>query len=101
MFPLGRLFSGLVKQGRLRIRDHDGQVYEFGEPNASLDAGIALHGRATAWRLLRNPALAIGEAYVDGDLTIEEGTLLSFLRLLLTNTQDWNDSFNGRLYFRL
>jgi cyclopropane-fatty-acyl-phospholipid synthase len=98
---LGRLFSGLVKQGRLRIRDHDGQVYEFGEPNASLDAGIALHGRATAWRLLRNPALAIGEAYVDGDLTIEEGTLLSFLRLLLTNTQDWNDSFNGRLYFRL
>jgi cyclopropane-fatty-acyl-phospholipid synthase len=101
MFPLGRLFSGLVKRGRLRITDYDGQVYEFGEPDTPLDAAVTLHGRATAWRLLRNPALSIGEAYVDGQLTIEEGTLLSFLRVLLTNTQDWNDSFNGRLYFRL
>ena len=101
MFPLGRVFAGLVKTGRLRVTDFDGQVFEFGERNAPLDAAIVLHKRATAWRLARNPALYIGEAYVDGSLTIEKGTLLGFLRFLLINSQAWNDSLNGRLYYRL
>lgn len=101
MFLLGRLFTGLVKRGRLRVTDFDGQVHEFGAQDAPLDAAIALHDQATAWRVAHNPALNIGEAYADGSLTIEEGTLLSFLRLLLVNSQTWNDSFTGRLYYRL
>ena len=101
MFPLSRLFKGLVKRGRLRVTDFDGQVYEFGNKAVPLDAAIALHDRATAWRIAYHPELNIGETYLDGSLTIEKGTLFGFLRLLLINTQSWNDSFAGRLYYRL
>lgn len=101
MFPLDRLFTGLVRSGRLRVTNFSGQVQEFGDEKAPLDAAIVLHDRAAAWRIVRNPALNIGEAYVDGTLTVERGTLLSFLRLLLINSQRWNDSLNGRLYYRL
>ena len=101
MFALGRLFRGLVKHGRLRVKDFDGQIYEFGNNAVPLDATIALRDPGTAWRIARNPELNIGETYLDGSLTIETGTLSSFLRLLLTNSQSWNDSFTGRFYYRL
>ncbi len=83
------------------MKDFDGQLYEFGDKAAPLDAAIGLRDSSTAWRIARNPALNIGETYVDGSLTIEKGTLLSFLRLLLVNTQAWNDSLTGRIYYRL
>ncbi len=101
MFPLGRLFTGLIKTGRLRVKDFDGHLYEFGDQAAPLDAAIRLRDPSTAWRIARNPALNIGETYVDGSLTIEKGTLLGFLNLLLVNSQAWNDSLAGRLYYRL
>jgi len=101
MFPLGRLFRGLVKRGRLRVTDFDGQVYEFCNDTAPLDAAIELRHPGTVWRIARNPALNIGEASVDGSLVIDKGTLFSFLRLLLVNSQSWNDSLTGRLYYRL
>ena len=101
MFPLSRLFKGLVKRGRLRITDFDGQIYEFGEEAVPPDAAILLRDRTTAWRIAYNPELNIGETYVDGSLVIEQGTLFSFLRLLLINSQSWNDSTTGRLYYRL
>ncbi len=101
MYALGRLFRGLVNQGRLRVTDFDGQIYEFGNDAAPLDAAIALRDPGTAWRIARNPALNIGETYLDGSLVIEKGTLSSFLRLLLINSQSWNDSLTGRIYYRL
>lgn len=101
MFPLGRLFTGLIKRGRLRVKDFDGHLYEFGDQAAPLDAAIRLRDPSTAWRIARNPALNVGETYVDGSLTIETGTLLGFLNLLLVNSQAWNDSLTGRLYYRL
>jgi cyclopropane-fatty-acyl-phospholipid synthase len=101
MFALGRLFRGLVKHGRLRVTDFDGQIYEFGNNAVPLDATIALRDPGTAWRIARNPELNIGETYLDGSLIIEKGTLSSFLRLLLINSQSWNDSFTGRIYYRL
>src|SRR5262249_50588026 len=55
----------------------------------------------TAGRVGWHPALTIGEAYTDGTLVIEEGTLLDFLRLLLTNTRRWNSTFWGQMYYRL
>ena len=101
MLPLNRLFKGLVKRGRLRVINFDGQVYEFGDASSPLDAAIRLRDPGTAWHIARNPALNMGEAYVEGSLTIEQGTLFSFLRLLLVNSQSWNDSLSGRLYYRL
>jgi cyclopropane-fatty-acyl-phospholipid synthase len=46
---------------------------------------IRIHDLATAWRITRNPGLAVGEAYMDGTLTIERGTLYDFLAVATRN----------------
>ncbi len=100
MFPLDIVFKRFVRQGRLKVTDFDGKVAEFGEPDAPLDAAISLRDPDTAWRIAINPALYIGEAFTDGTLYIEEGTLLSFLRLMLLNNRRWNESFLGQAFYR-
>ncbi|NJM35106.1 MAG: class I SAM-dependent methyltransferase [Rhodomicrobium sp.] len=100
MFPLNAVLKRFVRQGRLKVTDCDGKAYEFGDPDAPLDAAIALRDPDTAWRIAVNGALNIGEAYTDGTLVIEEGSLLDFLRLLLLNSRRWNDTRLGQFYYR-
>ena len=99
MFPLNTLMRRFIKRGRLRIIDCDGKVQEFGEPDAPLDVAIALRDPDTARRISLHPALSIGEAFMDGALTIEEGTLLDFLRLLILNNRRWTESRPGKVYY--
>ncbi len=54
-------------------------------PAASLDVGIRLKKNSTALRLALNPDLYLGEAYMDGDLEIEQGTLWDFMELIGSN----------------
>lgn len=100
MFPLNAILSQFVKDGRLKVTDYDGQIYEYGDPNAQLDAAISLRDPDTARKLAFNPPLKLGELYMDGALTIEEGSLIGFLRLLLLNNRRWNRSIWGKVYHR-
>ncbi len=54
-------------------------------PAASLDVAIRLKKNSTAWRLALNPDLYLGEAYMDGDLEIQQGTLWDFMELIGSN----------------
>jgi cyclopropane-fatty-acyl-phospholipid synthase len=99
MFPLNILMKRFIKRGRLRIIDCDGTAQEFGDPDVPLDAAIALRDPDTARRISLHPALSIGEAFMDGALTIEEGTLLDFLRLLILNNRRWTESRLGKVYY--
>ncbi len=76
----------LICSGRLTVVDAGGRTHTFG-PGGTPAVTVRLHDRALAWRLLANPGLATGEAYMDGTLTIEEGTLHEFLHLCTANTQ--------------
>ncbi len=46
---------------------------------------IRLRSRRVAYSLALNPGLAIGEAYMDGLLMVEEGTIYDFLEVLARN----------------
>lgn len=46
---------------------------------------IAITDKAAMWRLLFDPDLAVGEAYMDGTLVVEDGDIYDFLALLLSN----------------
>ncbi|MGE0652842.1 MAG: class I SAM-dependent methyltransferase [Alphaproteobacteria bacterium] len=50
-------------------------------PGGGPSVTIRLHTRIAPFRLMLNPELAAGEAYMDGTLTIEEGTLRDFLHI--------------------
>jgi cyclopropane-fatty-acyl-phospholipid synthase len=101
MYPLNPLLRGFVKQGHLRVIDHQGRVHHYGEMTKPPDVSIRLHDGPTAWRIARNPAYYIGQAYTDGLLTLERGTLLGFLGLMLRNLADFNRKLSVRFLYRM
>lgn len=74
----------LIREGCLTIVGPGREVRRFG-PGGSPAAAVRLHDRGFPYRLLLNPSLAAGEAYMAGTLTLEEGTLREFLDLCTRN----------------
>ena len=46
---------------------------------------VRLHSRSASWALAINPDLALGELFMNGSLTIEQGDIASLLDLLVRN----------------
>jgi Cyclopropane fatty acid synthase and related methyltransferases len=82
---LNSILKGIVKQGSLTVIDHRGQRHHFGEPPNDNTVVVRLHKPSTARRLAFNPKLALGEAYMDGDLTVEKGSIYDFLVTIVRN----------------
>ena len=78
---LHRALSRAIRQGRLRLTYPDGQqrTYGAGMP----DVGVRLTDARLPARLLMNPELALGEAYMDGSLQIENDDLHGFVTLMI------------------
>ena len=74
----------MIVRGRLVIIDSAGHSHAYG-PDQKPSVTIKLHRRATNLRIAVNPALAIPEAYMEGDLTIESGSLYDFLEFMAQN----------------
>lgn len=79
------ILKRIVKTGSLTMIDPQGRSIHYGTPPDE-DAVVArLHGTLTPWRIALNPKLALGEAYMDGRLTMEQGTIYDFLALIVRN----------------
>jgi len=79
-----RVLQQTIKIGRLKLIDAAGKTHVFqGAPGPSRT--IRLHDRSLHWRLLLNPKLAFGEAWMDGRLTCEDGTIYDVLDLIGRN----------------
>jgi cyclopropane-fatty-acyl-phospholipid synthase len=91
---LARLFERIISVGRLRVVDAGGRSVTFeGSPGASV--AIRFHDPALHWKLLVRPRLFLPEAYVDGTLTIEEGSLYDLIDLMTTNIERLPEGFLG------
>ena len=80
----------VLRWGRLTIVDARGRRHVVGSGQGAR-ATIRLHDRALHHRLAINPLLHIGEAYVEGTLTIEDGTLFDFLDICAANFEHATD----------
>src|SRR5258706_1993563 len=80
---LGVLLAELVEHGTLIFIWPNGKrrVFGAGGPRAT----VRLHGQWTPWTIGLRPELAFGEAYMDGRLTVEEGTIADVLEILISN----------------
>ncbi len=78
---LDPILRGLIRNGSLRVIDWSGSSEAYGDGQGE-EIVIRIHDRKTGWRLLLDPQLGAGEAYMDGKLTIERGSLHDFLELL-------------------
>jgi cyclopropane-fatty-acyl-phospholipid synthase len=80
--PLSYALTKLVKRGYLRLIDPAGRAYDFGNPSAKLVVARITEPR-TERQILLNPGLCLGEAFVDGRLVVEQGTIYDLLEVLL------------------
>src|SRR5271166_3502560 len=70
----------LVRTGNLQVETADGATHSFGDGCGPL-LGVRLVDRATELELLMDPALALGELYMDGRLIVTRGSLYDILEL--------------------
>lgn len=73
-----------IKQGALIVVYPDGQDQRYGEPDVP-PITMRLHDRSLPRRLLTNPDLSLGEAYMDGTLTVDADDIYGLVDLLLVN----------------
>jgi cyclopropane-fatty-acyl-phospholipid synthase len=80
---LGLLFSQVIKQGTLTVVWPSGKTVSYGA--GSPRATIKVHGTWTPWTIGFRPDLVFGEAYMDGKVTVEHGTIADVLAIMLMN----------------
>ncbi|MGH6932361.1 MAG: class I SAM-dependent methyltransferase [Dongiaceae bacterium] len=81
-----RLLGEVIREGDLTVIDAGGAIHRIGRPGPRPAVTIRLHDRSLHYRLFFNPRLGIGEAFMDGSLTVENGTIYDFLDLIGLNT---------------
>lgn len=81
---LDKSLRQLIKEGHLHLHMPDGSVQAYGPPDDS-PVHLYLHDAALPRKILINPDMAVGEAYMDGTLTIGNDDLHGFLGTVLRN----------------
>ena len=82
---LARLCNKLIEDGALTLIDADGRTHRFGRACRAADVVVRLHDRSLHTKLAWNPSLYLGEAYMDGTLTVERGGIYELLELCAKN----------------
>jgi cyclopropane-fatty-acyl-phospholipid synthase len=95
--PFAWMLARLIRFGELVVIDADGRQRRFGGPEIPglPPVTIRLHDRRLYRQLALNPSLAAGEAYAEGRLTVERGTLFDFLAVAGYNLQQAGKRRNG------
>jgi cyclopropane-fatty-acyl-phospholipid synthase len=96
------LLHRIVHRGSLTLIDARGVSHHYGDDNPPRLV-VRLTDRRTERQLVRDPELALGEAYMDGRLQMVEGRIYDFLELLLSNLRTaplphWTRSFTAVRY---
>ncbi|TNE34212.1 MAG: class I SAM-dependent methyltransferase, partial [Alphaproteobacteria bacterium] len=89
MFVLSQILTRLMTRGTLTVIDPAGKRHVFKGKAAGKSVTMRIHDRAALFKMSVYPKLYMGELYMDGRLTIEEGDLYEFLELLILNL-DWS-----------
>ena len=93
---LKRLLNRVLRDGTLAVRWPDGSRSRHG--SGAPEIAVTLHDAATLRALVRQPEIALGEAYMDETLTIDDGDLHAFLDLVARNARAARyGRFRGRL----
>jgi cyclopropane-fatty-acyl-phospholipid synthase len=89
--PMDRLLRFLLKtfvrRGTFQVTTSRGTVLTFGDGTGK-KVSVRFATRAAEWGILLDPELKFGEAYMDGDFVVEEGTIADVLALMLGQNTD-------------
>ena len=82
---LARLLSKIYKKNGIVLIDAEGQKYICGKPELNKPITVKLLKKNLNWKLVLNPDLSFPEAYVRGEIQIENASLIDFLNLTFEN----------------
>lgn len=83
---LSALLSKFVQNGTLRVINANGELTTFGARRPGPLVTMRLHDKALHTRIALNPELYVGEGYMDGTLTFEDGSDVGdFMQLFAAN----------------
>jgi len=82
---LARFLDNTFKNDGFILIDADSKKYIIGSPKKKPPITLKILKKTLHYKLLFRPDLYFGEAYTNGDILIEDGTLTNFLDILLMN----------------
>jgi cyclopropane-fatty-acyl-phospholipid synthase len=98
MSLIGKLIGKLLPKGSITVITPGKPPRTFG-PGGAPHLTIRFADRRVGFDIVKNPRLGVGEAYMDGRLTIEDGTILDLLRLVV-GANPWEGGGEGRRSFK-
>ena len=81
---LARFLNRVFKEGGFILTDANSRNYIIGKPNND-PIRLKILNKKLHYKLLFHPDLYLGEAYTNGEIIIENGTISDFLDLALKN----------------
>jgi cyclopropane-fatty-acyl-phospholipid synthase len=94
MSLIGKLVDKLLTKGSITLKLPGKEPHTYGRGEGK-HLTVRFTDRKVAFDILRNPRLGLGEAFMDGRLVIEDGTILDLLELV-TGANRWEDGGKGR-----
>ena len=82
---LNKFLNKLIKEDGFVLVDANSKEYIIGKPKKNVPIKIKLLDKSLHYKLLLLPDLYFGEAYTDGSLVIENGTLTELLDIAMKN----------------
>ena len=82
---LARFLNKVFKKNGFILVDANSKKYIIGSPTSENPIQIKILDKQLHFKLLIHPDLYLGEAYTEGKIVIENGTLTDFLNLALMN----------------
>ena len=82
---LARFLNNVFKKDGFILIDANSKSYIIGNPKSENPIKLKILNKNLHYKLLFHPDLYFGEAYTDGEIIIENGTLTDFLDLSLMN----------------
>ena len=97
---LSRYLARTVVKGNLEIVDSKGATHRFGDGTGE-PVRVRFTSAAAERGIILNPEMKLGEAYMDGGLVVEQGTLYDFLATVLQNIGGGGRTWWVRVIYRL
>lgn len=85
LLPLSIGLRKFITCGSLQLVGPTGESSLFGTPGAQPFVRVRITRPALLWQLFVRPSLYLGEAYMEGTLKIEQGTVMDLLRVLFVS----------------
>jgi cyclopropane-fatty-acyl-phospholipid synthase len=94
MSLIAKLVDKLLTKGSITLL-LPGKAPQTVGPGGGKHLTVRFADRKVAFDIVKNPRLGVGEAYMDGRLTIDDGTILDLLELIVESNR-WEEKGEGR-----